>query len=81
VSLALRNLLFTVVPGTGAVYAPWWILTRGSVYPKPLAWYAIVFVALGVALYVWCVWVFATLRCGTPLPWDPPRRFVAVGPY
>jgi hypothetical protein len=67
VSLALRNLLFTiVVPATGAVYAPWWILTRSSVNPKPLAWYAIAFIALGVALYVWCVWVFVTLGCGIP---------------
>jgi hypothetical protein len=32
--LALRNLFFTVVvPGAGAVYAPWWILTRGGATP------------------------------------------------
>jgi protein-S-isoprenylcysteine O-methyltransferase Ste14 len=25
--------------------------------------------------------VFAVVDGGTPGPWDPPRRFVAVGPY
>lgn len=28
------------MPGTGAVYAPCWILTRGSADPKLLAWFA-----------------------------------------
>jgi protein-S-isoprenylcysteine O-methyltransferase Ste14 len=82
VSLTLRNLLFTIlVPRAGAVYAPWWILTSGSGNPKRVAWYAIVFIALGVAVYVWCLWVFATIGRGTPGPWDAPRRFVAAGPY
>jgi protein-S-isoprenylcysteine O-methyltransferase Ste14 len=82
VGLALRNLLFTViVPGAGAVYAPWWILTRGDANPEPVAWYAIIFIAVGVALYLWCLVVFATVGRGTPGPWDAPRRFVAVGPY
>jgi hypothetical protein len=30
-SLALRNFLFTVVvPGSGGVLIPWWLLTRGD---------------------------------------------------
>ena len=81
-SLALRNILFTVVvPGAGAVYAPWWILTRGGALPEPVVWPAIVFIVAGVALYVVCLWVFASVGRGTPGPWDPPRQFVAVGPY
>jgi hypothetical protein len=70
VSLALRNVLFTIiVPGAGAVYAPWWILTRGGTNPKLAAWYAITVVALGAALYVWCLWICATIGRGTPGPW------------
>jgi protein-S-isoprenylcysteine O-methyltransferase Ste14 len=42
---------------------------------------AIVVIAAGTALYVWCVWLFAVVGRGTPGPWDAPRRFVAVGPY
>jgi protein-S-isoprenylcysteine O-methyltransferase Ste14 len=80
VSLALRNLAFTfVVPGTAAVLVPWLILTGSE--PAPVAWPAAAVIALGGALYAWCVWVFATVGRGTPAPWDAPRRFVAVGPY
>jgi protein-S-isoprenylcysteine O-methyltransferase Ste14 len=81
-SLALRNVLFTlVVPGAGGVYVPWLILTRHGASPAPVAGYAAAVIALGVLLYLWCVWVFATAGRGTPGVWDPPRRFVAVGPY
>jgi protein-S-isoprenylcysteine O-methyltransferase Ste14 len=81
-SLALRNLLFTVVvPGSGGVYVPWLILTRGGASPTPVAWPAGAVIAIGVGLYLWCLWVFAVVGRGTPGPWDPPRRLVAVGPY
>ncbi len=81
-SLLIRNVLFTIViPGLGAVYLPWWILSRGGTRTEPAAWYAIVPIAVGAALYLWCLWLFATVGRGTPGPWDAPRRFVAVGPY
>ena len=32
-------------------------------------------------MYLWCLWLFATLGRGTPGPWDAPRRVVDVGPY
>ena len=79
-SLAIRNLVFTfVVPGTGAVLIPWRILERHSA--SPTMWFALVPIALGVCLYAWCIWVFATVGRGTPGPWDAPRRLVIVGPY
>jgi len=82
VSLALRNVLFTiVVPGAGAVYGPWLILTRGSTFPEPVAWPAVVLIGAGLGLYFACLWLFANVGGGTPGPWDAPRRFVAVGPY
>lgn len=81
-SLLIRNLLFTVVvPGSGAVWIPWWILTRGGAIPTPATWQAASFIIIGAALYLSCVWAFAIVGRGTPGPWDAPRRFVAVGPY
>ncbi len=80
--LAVRNAVFTlVVPGAGGVYVPWLVLARHGVLPSPAAWYAAPVIAVGVLLYLWCVWLFATVGRGTPGTWDPPRRFVAVGPY
>jgi protein-S-isoprenylcysteine O-methyltransferase Ste14 len=81
-SVFVRNLLFTiVVPGAGAVWLPWWILTRANPAAVPVAWPAVAVIALGAALYLWCVWVFAVVGRGTPGPWDAPRRVVATGPY
>ena len=80
--LALRNVLFTlIVPGAGAVYAPWLILTRSGGSPRPVAWPAVMLIIGGMLLYIACQWAFATVGRGTPGPWDAPRRFVAVGPY
>ncbi|MFN8519599.1 MAG: isoprenylcysteine carboxylmethyltransferase family protein [Chloroflexota bacterium] len=81
-SLVLRNLLFTLVmPGTVALYVPWLILTAGGRSPEPVLWPAVVAVGLGVALYLWCLWLFAARGRGTPGPWDPAQRVVVVGPY
>jgi protein-S-isoprenylcysteine O-methyltransferase Ste14 len=81
-SLWFRNLLFTiVVPGSGGVLIPWWILAHSHAMLDPAAWYAVAVMVFGVALYFWCLWAFASVGRGTPGPWDPPRRFVAVGPY
>ena len=81
-SLALRNVLFTVVmPGTVGVYLPWLILTAGGANPEPTVWPAVVLTGLGAALYFWCLWLFATRGRGTPAPWDAPRRVVDTGPY
>jgi protein-S-isoprenylcysteine O-methyltransferase Ste14 len=82
VSLAVRNVLFTiVVPGLGGAWMPWWLLTRHGRAATPAAWEAVPVIAAGVALYVWCVWNFAAVGRGTPGPWDAPSRFVAAGPY
>jgi protein-S-isoprenylcysteine O-methyltransferase Ste14 len=81
-SLAVRNLVFTVVvPGLGGAWAPWWILTRDGRTAVPAVWAAAGVIAAGAALYVWCVWNFAAVGRGTPGPWDAPSRVVAAGPY
>ena len=80
--LWLRNLLFTlVVPGLGGVLIPWWILALSHATFDPATWYATAVIAVGAALHFWCLWAFASVGRGTPGVWDPPRRFVAVGPY
>lgn len=82
ISLVVRNLLFTVVvPGTGGAWIPWLILTRRGSTASPAAWQAVIVIALGAALYIWCVCLFAVVGRGTPGPWDAPRRVVAAGPY
>jgi protein-S-isoprenylcysteine O-methyltransferase Ste14 len=35
----------------------------------------------GLALFGWCVTLFARFGRGTLAPWDPTRNLVAVGPY
>jgi protein-S-isoprenylcysteine O-methyltransferase Ste14 len=81
-SLIVRNLVFTiVVPGLGGVWAPWWLMTRHGGTATPVAWEAVPVIAAGAALYLWCVWNFASVGHGTPGLWDAPRRVVAAGPY
>ena len=69
------------MPAAGAVYLPWWILTSGGRSPRPVVWPAAILIAGGIVLYLWCLWQFGATGRGTPGPWDPPRRFVAAGPY
>lgn len=37
--------------------------------------------ALGIALDLWCITHFVLRGRGTPAPFDPPREFVATGPF
>jgi protein-S-isoprenylcysteine O-methyltransferase Ste14 len=48
------------------------------VWIRPLGW---VLAFLGALLVLWCIGTFATRGRGTPAPFDPPREFVAAGPY
>ena len=42
---------------------------------------AIPFAIAGAALCIACIGTFVVVGRGTPAPFDPPRQFVAVGPY
>lgn len=82
VSLLVRNLVFTVVvPGAGAVLVPWLIIGGQNITSGPLAWLGGTLIVAGAALYLGCLWLFATVGRGTPGPWDAPRRLVVAGPY
>jgi protein-S-isoprenylcysteine O-methyltransferase Ste14/HD superfamily phosphohydrolase YqeK len=83
--LFVKNLLFTIlVPGTVAFYLPYAIGTRARAVTS--AWSDRLLVAaplllIGSAIYLWCVWDFATAGRGTPAPIDPPRELVVRGLY
>ncbi len=80
--LLLKNLLFTLIlPGTVAVYLPLLIA-----WGRPAATGfgligTIILLGVGVAIYGWCVWDFATFGRGTPAPIDAPQKLVVRGLY
>jgi protein-S-isoprenylcysteine O-methyltransferase Ste14 len=83
-SPVIRTLIFTVfIPGFWTVMMPYWMLPRG-VRPDlrgagAAGW---LLIAAGIALYFACAfWGFAVRGKGTPLPLDPPKKLVVVGPY
>ena len=77
--LFLKNVLFTIlVPGSATVLIPYLILSGEE---RSIAWdaaqlLALLPLALGLAVYLRCVWGFAAVGGGTPAPIDPPRRLV-----
>ena len=84
--LFLKNLLFTVfIPGTVTLLLPYEIVSQSpenlpEVWRAP-QWAALLPALLGVAIYLWCLWDFATFGRGTPAPIDPPKRLVVRGLY
>jgi protein-S-isoprenylcysteine O-methyltransferase Ste14 len=85
--LLVKNLLFTVlVPGTVAVYIPLRIAAATAPVEHAAPWgvarvVALLPLAVGAAIYAWCVWDFATFGRGTPAPIDAPKRLVVRGLY
>jgi protein-S-isoprenylcysteine O-methyltransferase Ste14 len=84
--IALRAIIF----GTGFILLWGWVgLSLQHSYDTrlgltPPAWtrpLGIVLIVAGGALALACVTTFVTRGEGTPAPFDPPRKFVAVGPY
>ena len=80
--LLLKNVLFTlVVPGTVAFYFPLLIAADLPPAAGPRFLVALALLAAGTAIYLWCVWDFATFGRGTPAPIDAPKRLVVRGLY
>jgi protein-S-isoprenylcysteine O-methyltransferase Ste14 len=81
-TLLLKNVLFTlVVPGTVGVLVPLTIARDLTRVHGPLFVFALVFLLIGTAIYVRCVWDFASFGRGTPAPIDAPKRLVITGLY
>jgi len=78
----VKTLIFTIVaPGTVAVYIPYRLRGPGPYGISALGWLGLGPAALGVAVYLWCAWDFATFGRGTPFPLDAPKQLVARGLY
>lgn len=84
--IRLRTLAwFLLFPVTFLGWVPWWLHRRfegpfgwdGG----PLQWLGFWLIVNGLGLAGWCVQIFNVQGRGTPLPLDPPTRFVATGPY
>lgn len=81
-TLFFKNLLFTlVIPGTVAVYVPLRLAPPGWPAFGMVQLLATLLLAVGGAIYLWCVWDFATFGRGTPAPIDAPKRLVVRGLY
>jgi protein-S-isoprenylcysteine O-methyltransferase Ste14 len=88
--MLLRHLLsITILPFTVTVLVPVWIARSHGLKPAigasagPILVQAggAALLVLGIVLASASVWHFATEGKGTLAPWDPPRAFVANGPY
>jgi protein-S-isoprenylcysteine O-methyltransferase Ste14 len=88
----LRHLLaILLLPFMVVVVIPSWLLTAFSTSDtrwadgSSIVWLPRsaggVLAAAGLALFCWCVTLFARVGQGTLAPWDPTRNLVAVGPY
>lgn len=80
--LFLKNLCFTLlVPGTVAGYLPWWLVREREFVLSGWTAAAAVNMVLGVSIYLWCLWDFASYGRGTPAPIDAPKKLVVRGLY
>jgi protein-S-isoprenylcysteine O-methyltransferase Ste14 len=80
-SSLVKTLIFTIlVPGTVAVFIPRAIASDAAT-PTLRSSIGFLPVALGVAIYFWCAWDFATAGQGTPAPIDAPKHLVVRGLY
>lgn len=88
----LRHLLaILLLPFVVTVVVPRWIVAADLPLASHLHTSAAVTVAThvagallvlaGLALFAWCVALFARVGRGTLAPWDPTRRLVVTGPY
>jgi protein-S-isoprenylcysteine O-methyltransferase Ste14 len=84
--IALRATIF----GTGFIFLWGWValslhrsydITLGIALSDWTRLLGIALMAVGGTLALACVATFVTRGEGTPAPFDPPRRFVAAGPY
>ncbi len=80
--LFLKNLLFSlVVPGTVAVHVPVFVFSHDPAQFSRNTLAGGLLLAIGGAIYLWCLWDFASAGRGTPAPIDPPKHLVVRGLY
>jgi protein-S-isoprenylcysteine O-methyltransferase Ste14 len=79
VSVAIRACIYVVL-GL-AVLVGWVPALIDDLVPGPLFLLGLPILCVGLAIYLWTIWVFATVGGGTPVPLDPPRKLVVRGLY
>ncbi|NOR71652.1 MAG: isoprenylcysteine carboxylmethyltransferase family protein [Methylomarinum sp.] len=80
--LFIKTILFSLlVPGVVAVLGPWLIIDDIILESVPSALLALLLMAVGSAIYIWCVWDFISFGKGTPAPIDAPKYLVIRGLY
>ena len=65
-------------------FFPRWVGIHGrwdAAMATPWRWAGVIPLVVGSVIMIACVFRFGTTGEGTPFPADPPRKFVAVGPY
>lgn len=79
----LKTLIFTIlVPGTVTILIPRWLLAAEQSEPIGVfRFIGLIPLSIGVAIYLWCAWDFATAGKGTPAVFAPPKRLVVHGLY
>jgi protein-S-isoprenylcysteine O-methyltransferase Ste14 len=85
----LFNALRSILYGAGFVLLWCWAAIRiqkvdihlGVLLPSILSPAGIIFMFLGAVVAVASATAFVRWGEGTPAPFDPPRKFVALGPY
>ena len=82
--IRLRTLAWLIFPVTILFFVPALVnyaTHHPCVWNGGLGWLGAWFILNGVGLAAWCVNLLNVEGQGTPLPLDPPTRFVATGPY
>lgn len=84
-SLLLKNLLYVaLVPGVVAGWLPLRVFERRAQWPESfdgMHFAGTVAALSGAAVFLQCTWILAVRGQGTPLFFDPPRKFTRRGPY
>lgn len=86
IGLFLETIVFTIlVPGTVAFWLPL-VLLDDRKMTWPASWSvaqvaALLPLAIGAAIYLRCLWEFATRGRGIPAPIDHPKQLVVTGLY
>ena len=84
--LVLETAIHTILlPGTILVGIPYVVLSSGDDFQPVrigmLSVFALIPIAVGLTIGVWCTRDFISRGRGTPNPLDPPKFLVAGGPY
>ncbi len=83
--LWIKTILLTLlVPGIACFLIPYFILKPAGlemVHSPVIRVVGILLMALGICGFSWVSQAFARFGKGTPAPFDPPKKFVAIGLY